>query len=364
MSARESLCPHEVSHIGWSTSRPSCCSSSGDEYESLVDPFFHSRPGTLLEHKTVGHLARRRQRWMQPEAPRNAPPKQSSGGGGGGGSPLLDRYHRCPHLHPSTGPIEHRGVVRVDFDLMRNVTLPVQCSFVWPRIAPTVASFERTEQGATSATYVRVRNPSREQKVWVQLLLPDEQPPLQALADRLENTPLLSAAQGRRWWWWPRWPWAAASAASAAPAPEPEEGERIVVTDAQLAAFSSSVDAVQQVLDLLSRWRRAPAAFTLSAAAREPKLLAPGESARLGPVHFSPHASGPQRGLLFVRNNLTLIDEIIVTGIGASGPLDFVSAEDAERLEALEGRGDDLGKEEVAAGITTETTTRRRAWWV
>ena len=51
--------------------------------------------------------------------------------------------------------------------------------------------------------------------------------------------------------------------------------------------------------------------------------LAPGGEAELGPVYFTPSSQKHVRSWLFVRSNLTLLDEVLIHGEGGSGQLIF-----------------------------------------
>jgi hypothetical protein len=44
--------------------------------------------------------------------------------------------------------------------------------------------------------------------------------------------------------------------------------------------------------------------------------LAPGGEAELGPVYFTPSSQKHVRSWLFVRSNLTLLDEVLIHGEG------------------------------------------------
>ena len=234
--------------------------SGGEGVEQLAEPFFHTTPGAPLDSLTANFLVRRRKRWSELEA---------------------------------AGALEYHGTLRVDFELVRNLSVPIHATFVWPSLATTASlAFGATHVDTITSEYVDVHNPS-ESTVWAQLLEP---------SDLLQRGLEAEIAGALEFFWLAN------------------------------GGFQYALGA-QSKADLEHATVR-PEAFRIDAAAKAPIILAPGETARLGPIHFHPRLHGHSRYRLYVRNNLTLLDTVALHGNGASGQLVFISAADADALDA------------------------------
>lgn len=232
------IMPRQDSIVGWARlSTTEMLGSADAEYDHLADPFFHMTPGAPLDASTLSLLARRRKRWSEFAAPRRA-------------KDLV-------------------GYVRVDTDVVRNITVPVSISFAWPSVAQeTTIDVGRTSICPREVppsdcflveAYVTVAHRSTDPRappVWVQLLDPKD--------------PLL-------------------------------------VKHAQHALLPSD----HPFGDEAAPYR--PENFHVAASAKQPHVLQRGEAVELGPVRFMPQHVGLARSWLFVRNNVTLLDQVLLS---------------------------------------------------
>ena len=173
-----------------------------------------------------------------------------------------------------------RGAARLSTDLIGEVLLPVVAPLIWPRLAPSrTLSLGRARLGAASTEVtVKVINPS-DSPVWVQLT--------DGAGTALYEQTLATrrAAKDTEEW----------GAYEAGP-------EGSAATRVSLAA--SDIFAIDPVGSRV-------------------RLLLPGESASLGPVVFSPPTRGAYSSWVYVRNNLTTFDAILIHGFGSAGDLEF-----------------------------------------
>ena len=174
----------------------------------------------------------------------------------------------------SRGATELSATVSVATDVV-GATLAAQGSLTWPKLASTAeVAFGLHHVGTAAAAYVPVRNRA-DVPVWVQLW--GSQSPEYLGLDEADDV----SRHFRR--------------------TAPRGG------------------------DLLKR-RALPSAFHIPEEGARPRLLKPGEEAQLGPVHFTPPAGvegDHVRAWLYVRNNLTLLDEVILHGEGGAGRFAF-----------------------------------------
>ena len=291
------IAPNESRVIAWVELDTTRMLSDTAALEHLSEPFYHMAPGTPLDRRTVAVLSRRRQRWAE-----------------------LEAIHR--NEVASDAPLALEGLIRLDTNVVRNVTIPVLATFAWPALArsPTL-DVGSTPIGASSASFVKIRNPTNS-TIWAQLLDPSDDAPLSEHAQIAEATP------------------------------------------------AAAVASLVRLVPLM------PSAFALSAAARAPVLVPPLAEASLGPITFRPRHSGevlsgnepsheppfvtspplptpsratprlvhPEglvrwalvtpggthracqvRAWLFVRNNATLLDDVLIHGVGAAEGLEFVT---------------------------------------
>ena len=58
--------------------------------------------------------------------------------------------------------------------------------------------------------------------------------------------------------------------------------------------------------------------------------LAPGETKRLGPIYFSPLDTGKTYSVVYVRNNLTGLETVVLQGEGAQAKVTIAALDEKE----------------------------------
>ena len=176
-----------------------------------------------------------------------------------------------------------RATLTIATDVVAKTTVTVRSTLQWPKVATSLQlAFGLAQIGANVPAYVSVRNRA-DVPVWVELVEQDTS--LNLLEQLLE-------------------------------------GEATETT----ARFH----LVNNSAEVLRKAQLSPGAFELPCKPLPDgcgaRTLAAGEEAQLGPVYFKPSSQRHVRSWLFVRSNLTLLDEVLVHGEGGSGELLFREA--------------------------------------
>ena len=96
-----------------------------------------------------------------------------------------------------------------------------------------------------------------------------------------------------------------------------------IVVQLQLACSSTSAAGIEKDISLDKKSDSCAGDYSFAKSALKFAILNPGETLSLGPVVYHPSREGSCSSYLFVRSNLTTIEQVLMHGIGGGGRLTF-----------------------------------------
>ena len=229
---------------------------------------------------------------------------------------LRNRRQHWALLKARAGTDLHQRL-HVETDLAP-ASLTARATVAWPQIvASPVLACGAVHVGSSSTCSIDVRNRAAS-PVWVELLLPTEEQAEQAEAEQEEWV----LKRGHR-----------------------DSVQAIKVASAHHAAFGLPKRPADKWQD---SW---PLGRTPQEAPPKLHLIPPGGEARIGSIRFSPTRLGAVRSTVYLRSNLTWLDEVLIVGDGGGGRLAVLSEASAAKAE----RGDPIGTAEDDEGVLRVT---------